>query len=159
MKVIENKFNNKEEKIIEKYPRLLTCEKCKSCLEYNKEDLRVGEFGCCFLDCPCCNQENLIADEDFTLTKDNVSFPTHFHHCSVENGAVDVCNNERVKEYINRAISYFRKNKDEFAWMTATGNLHIVVFRWAEDECYEVVVTNNYYDTYLEFKNEDYELF
>ena len=159
MEVIKNNFEKREEKkMVENYPKLHICEYCNSELKYDKEDLRVGELGLVFLHCPCCKNDNLIEDSELTvnLTKDNIEFPVHFHHCSVETGAVDVCNNERVKEAINKAIDFFRKNKNESNWMTATGNLYVVVFKYDGDECYEVVVTNDYYDTFIPFKNVDY---
>lgn len=161
MRVLKNNYeNHKKENIkeVEIYPCSHTCESCCSELEYDKSDVIVGELGLAFLYCPCCGYNNIIEDSELTidLTKDNISFPTHFHHCSVETGAVDICNNERVKEYINKAIDYFRKNKNEVAWFASTGNLHITVFRWNGDECYDVIVTNDYYDTYIPFENEDY---
>lgn len=159
MKVLKNNYESHEEEIVkevERYPRNHICEYCDSELEYNKDDLRVGAFGCMFLNCPCCNQENLIEDEGLDLTKDNVEFPTHFHHCSKETGAVDICNNKRIKEYINEAIDYFRNNKNEFVWFVSTGNLHMTVFRWSEDECYDVIVANDHYSTFIPFENEDY---
>lgn len=164
MKVLKNNYENyieknvEKKKIVERYPRKYICQSCGSELEYDKSDLRVGELGLVFLDCPLCGHSNILEDNEFTitLTKENTEFPTHFHHCSVETGAVDVCNNEKVKEYINKAIDYFRKNKNEFVWFASTGNLHITVFRWDGDECYDVIVTNDYYDTYIPFEDEDY---
>lgn len=157
MKVIKNNYENKEkEKMVENYPKLLICETCGSELEYNKEDFRIGEFGCIFVDCPCCNHDNLIEGEEFVLTKDNIDFPVHFHHCCEENGAVNCCTNEEIHGYIDKAINYFRENKDEFAWTAEIGNLHMTVFRYDGDESYYVIVTNDYYSTYIPFEDKDY---
>lgn len=140
------------------YPRKMICEHCGSELEYEESDLRVGFLGCAYLDCPLCDGENMIEENEntITLTKDNVEFPAHFWHTSKETGAVDCCNNEAVKNAINRAINYFRANKDEYHWFTATGNLYVDVSRYEGDESYEVVVTNNYYDTFIPFESDDY---
>lgn len=160
MRVLENNYNrnNVEDvrKVEKEYPRIRICEYCGSKFEYDKEDMIVGELGCCFTDCPCCGEENLIEDEGVKLTEDNVEFPLHFHHCCKETGAIDICTNEKVREVIKKAIKFFRENKDEFYWFYESGNLHISVTRWDGDECYNVMVTNNYYDTYLNFEEEDY---
>lgn len=159
MKVLKNNYeghketNTKEAKL---YPRAHICESCGSELEYDKSDLIIGEFGCCFLNCPCCNYDNLIENEEFILTKNNIEFPTHFNHCSEENGAVNCCTNEKINECINKAIDYFRNNKDEFAWIYETGNLHMTVFRYNGDGDYYVIVSNDYYNTYIQFEDEDY---
>ena len=162
MKVLKDNYKKatvEEVKKIEPYPRKLICEECRSELEYEKSDLRMGALGCMYLDCPCCGRDNMIEENEntITLTVDNVEFPTHFFHTSKENGAVDCCNNEEIKNYIRRAIEYFRKNKEEFAWEGESGNLHIAVFRYDGDENYEIIVTKNYYETYIPFEDIDYK--
>ena len=159
MKVLVNRHvkNNNEESVT--YPKKITCEKCNSELEYEKSDIVIGAYGCPHILCPLCNYDNLLYDEEeeLILTKDNVKFPTHFSYTSKETGAVDVCNNTEIKSYINRAIAYFRKNKDEFCWYAATGNLIIFVCRYDGDENYWVVVADKHYDTYITFEKEDYK--
>lgn len=156
MKVLKNNYEAKKE---ESYPRFHVCGDCGSELEYEESDLRIGELGLVFLDCPLCDYENIIEGNEntITLTKDNVEFPTHFFHTSEEDGAVDVCTNEYVKESINKAIEYFRNNKNEFVWISETGNTSITVFRLDGDEDYYVVVTNDYYSTHIPFEEEDYK--
>ena len=162
MKVIKNNYTeaSAKEKIkkIEPYPRMLICEECHSELEYEKSDLRIGALGCVYLDCPCCNRDNLIDghEDTITLTIDNIEFPIHFFHTSKENGAVDVCNNDEIKKRIKNAVEYFRKNKDEFSYITECGNLSLVVYRYEGDEDYQVMLTNNFYSTYIPFEDEDY---
>ena len=41
-----------------------------------------------------------------TLTKDNIEFPTHYHHICTDNGAVDCCDNEHIKKYRKEGIRY-----------------------------------------------------
>lgn len=162
MKVLKNNFNeitaHVTEVKLESYPRKLICEKCESELEYEKSDLEEGALGAMYVRCPLCGYNNMLDgnENDITLTKDNVKFPKHFFHTSKEDGAVDVCNNETIKKYINDAINYFRKNKDEFYYHAATGNLSVHVCRYEEYEDYYVEVTNNYYSTYIPFESEDY---
>ena len=103
--------------------------------------------------------EKIYIDEDnreFNLTKDNVEFPTHFHLTSKESGAVDICNNDEIREIINRGINYFRKNKDEFVWYYESGNIHLSIYKYDGDEQYYIIVSDKYYSTYIDFESEDY---
>lgn len=162
MKILKNNYRQtdvKEDvKRFDPYPRKLICEQCGSELEYEESDLRIGAFGCVYLDCPCCGRDNTLDshENELTLTVDNVEFPVHFHHTSANLGAIDTCNNTEIKKNIRQAIDYFRKNKEEYVWHTYYGNLLFVVFRYDGDEQYEVLVSNNYYDTYIPFESQDY---
>lgn len=163
MKVLKNNYNyNKNESNIvttsNPYPRTHICENCKSELEYDKSDLRMGFLGCMHLDCPVCGYGNMIDENEFsiTLTQNNIEFPAHFWHTSKETGAVDCCNNEVIKENIRRGIEFFRNNKDEFYWYTEFGNLHIGICRFDGDKTYSIIVSNNYYSTEIPFETEDY---
>lgn len=140
------------------YPRKLICEQCRSELEYDESDLRMGALGCAYLDCPCCGYDNMLEENEKTiaLTKNNIIFPIHFFHTSIEDGAIDNCNEKEVKECIEKAINYFRRNKEAFDWDTQYGNLYVAVRRYDDDENYEVIVSNNFYTTYVPFETEDY---
>lgn len=161
MKIIKDNSKNDisiENINIEPYPRKLTCEECGSELEYDKSDLRMGEYGCMFVDCPICGRDNMLPDNEnnITLTVDNIEFPVHFHHVSVETGAEDVCNIKEIRYRLRAAIRYFRENKDETDWYTWSGNLFVFVHRWAGDENYEVVVSKDFYNMEIDFEDEDY---
>lgn len=160
MKVLKNNFDKiaTYNNIVKKqYPRKVICDQCQSELEYEESDMFIGWLGAAYIKCPCCGRDFMIDDEDgITLTVDNIEFPTHFHHTCEETGAVDCCNNKEVKKYIREAIDYFRDNKDDFACETACGNLTVHVYRYSGDEDYHVVVSDNYYDTYIPFEPEDY---
>lgn len=163
MKILVNNYK-KEQKpnnVVQAkpYPRNITCEHCGSALEYDKSDLRIGVYGCAYLDCPCCGKDNMIEDDEMciTLTKDNIEFPVHFHNISMETGAVDCCNNEHIKEYIQKAIEYFRNNKDEYDWGGwMSGNLYLHVHRWSGDGIYEINISNNFYNGEISFESVDY---
>lgn len=143
---------------VKPYPRKLSCEKCCSELEYDESDLRMGAFGCVYIDCPLCGHDNMLEDNEnsIVLTVDNIEFPLHFHHVSVETGAVEVVN-KYFKEYLYKAIDYFRNNKEEFDWGGhLIGNLCMFVHRYSGDEAYEVIVSRDFYTMEIPFEPEDY---
>ena len=165
MKVLKNNYSvfkdsleALQKNVVKPYPRKIICEKCQSELQYDESDLRMGVYGAMFIDCPCCGHDNMLNDNEnsITLTKDNVEFPVHFHHTSKDNGAEDCCNNEEVAKCIRKAIDFFRKNKDEYIWFTQYGNLSVYVHRCGDAEDYEVFVSNDYYGTYIPFEPQDY---
>ena len=154
MKVLVNNYNKEDIGQIKTHK--FTCENCRSELEYDQSDITIGVYGAAHVHCCLCNYNNMLDDEeyDITLTKDNIEYPTHFYHTSKELGAMDICDNKHVKEAINEAINHLRNFKEDEFWLTASGNMHITVFR-LEDE-YDIVVTDNYYSTYIPFEEEDY---
>ena len=164
MNVLKNNYNttinqNTNTSINEEnpWPHEVVCEFCMSELEYDKSDMHVGELGLYFLECPCCGERIQLDKEDpVVLTVNNIDFPIHFFHTSVETGAVDICNNQHIREYLNKAIKYFRENKNEYEWFTECGNLYISVRRFEDDEMYDVVIANDYYSTIIDFQPEDY---
>lgn len=162
MKVLKNNYIgeplvNKIANIVEPYPRKHICDNCGSELEYEESDMRMGMYGCMFIDCPLCGYDNMLDDNEnnIELTSNNIEFPTHFYHTSKETGAVDICNTEHIRERLNKAIDYFRKNKDEYFWTSQSGNLYICVQRWAGDEVYEITVSNDLYSVEIPFQEED----
>ena len=100
MKVLVNNYSGMPVKEIEHtYPRKLKCENCNSELEYEKSDIEFKAYGCPCITCPLCDEDIFLYDEDeLMLTKDNISFPTHFHHTSKETGAVEI-SNEKINGY------------------------------------------------------------
>lgn len=162
MKVLKNNYNEaeikKEVKQVKPYPRTCICERCSSELEYEESDLRMGKYGAVYIDCPLCGEDNILDDNEHSivLTADNIEFPTHFHHTSVETGAIDICNTETIREEIQRGIKYLRENKEEFEWYTESGNLYLTIRRYDGDTDYEVIVSNDYYNTYIPFESKDY---
>lgn len=165
MKVLKDNYNDVEKTIyydgtlqIRPYPRNLICDNCGSELEYEKSDMRMGVFGCMHLECPCCGYDNMLEDNEknIVLTADNVEFPTHFWHTSVETGAVDCCNNEYVKRYITEGIEYLRKHRDEHDIGFQSGNLYVDVGKNDYDKEYIIIVANDYYEANIPFEDADY---
>lgn len=163
MKVLKNNYNNNDTQNVmyikyEPYPRKMTCECCGSELEYEESDLYMGTYGCMHLDCPCCGEDNMLDphEKNIILTKNNIEFPTHFHHVCVENGAVECCD-EYFREYVNKGIEYLRNNKDETDWGGhITGNFYIHIRKYDGDRVYDVTVSRDFYTMDIPFEKEDY---
>lgn len=166
MKVLKNNYKDNYNEAehdnttpqFEPYPRKLICEKCSSELEYEKTDMRMGAWGCMYIDCPLCRYDNMLDNNEnnITLTVDNIEFPTHFYHTSVETGAVDCSTNENIKQKIHEAINYFRNYKEEYDWCSQSGNLYIHVHRYEGDEEYAITLSDNFYTMEIPFESQDY---
>ena len=154
-----NKIETKIEKYINPYPRKLICDNCGSELEYDESDLRMGEYGCMFVDCPICGQDNMLEDNErsITLTVDNIEFPVHFVRTNKDLRNVKEINSDEIVKKIREAITFFRANKDEYSWYTCYGDLFLIVFRYSDDKEYHVVVSKDFYDTYIPFDKRDCE--
>ena len=161
MKVIENNFKNKNNLVKNNpYTVITYCDNWNSKLEIAEEDTHIGCYGVRFVTCPCCGEETMIYEMDgFTLTVDNIKFPVHFHRTNKDLGAKEVYDEEIVKN-IKRAIQYFRTNNrdDEWCWFTECGELFVAVYKLDGDDEYYVVVSKDFYDTYIPFEDEDRKL-
>ena len=157
MKVIKNNYKNTKNVQKDIFPLLIECENCESEFEIEKEDIYVGALGSYHIECPCCGHEIMLDKPDpLIITKDNLKFPTHFFHTekSLRN-VKEVLPNEIIKE-IKRGIEWFRENKDEDNWYTSYGDAFVNVYRYAGDEDYYVLVSKDFYETYIPFEREDY---
>lgn len=155
MKVIKNNTNNK----LVETPKVLEiqCEHCHSELEITDEDAHIGALGCQYITCPCCRQESLVYQLDsLHLTLDNIEFPTHFHRTSSEHGDAKVVDANSIKKEICRGVEHLRQNKDEYDWYVEYGDLLLIVRKYSEDTEYEIIVTKDYYNTYIPFDKEDF---
>lgn len=156
MKVIKNNTNNK----LVETPKVLKiqCEHCRSELEITEDDAYVGWLGSKYITCPCCGEESLVIELDcVTLTIDNIEFPTHFHRTSSVSGKAKEVNADSIKKEIRRGIEYLRQNKDQFEWYVNYGDLFLTIQKYPGDAEYWIIVTKDFYDTYIPFAYEDYE--
>lgn len=152
-----NKVEVKEENNIT-YPLKINCSECDSELEITEEDTYIGWMGARFINCPCCGNEAMIDELDgITLTKDNLEFPIHFNRTAKGLRHVVEVNSDEIIEGIKKAITYFREHKEEYYWYTSYGDLFLIIFRYSGDEEYFVMVTKDFYETYIPFEKEDYE--
>lgn len=156
MKVIENNYKNKT-KPVKNIPESIIayCNNCESKLEVTEEDTHIGWLGARFVTCPCCGEESMLDEmKGITLTVDNIEFPVHFLRTNKNTGAKEI-EDWKIVDNIKKAITYFRNNKNEWCWYTSHGDLFLVVFRNEEDDEYFVLVTKDFYDTYIPFADED----
>lgn len=160
IKVLKDNSNNVEVKVknITMFPLKIHCNLCDSELEISENDTHIGWLGAKYITCPCCGKESMVDELDgITLTKDNLEFPVHFSRTTKGlRDVIEVKSDEIIKE-INRSITYFRENKDEFYWYVSFGDLFLIVFRYSGDEEYFVMATKDFYETYIPFEKEDYE--
>ena len=156
MKVLNNMMKN--------IPLIIKCDYCNSELEIEDGDITVGAYGCARVKCPVCDHDLLLCDYedgdrwDVEVDVDNVKFPDYFHHTCTENDAIDVSSEEIEKE-IGEGVAWFRRNPDRWHWMTQHGNLTMHMYNYPGDGEFYVVVSKDYYDTFLKYKPKDYEIF
>lgn len=159
IKIIKNNYKiQPNEELIKNSKIRIHCSECDSELEITEEDTHIGWMGARFINCPCCGKEAMVDELDgITLTKDNLEFPVHFNRITKGlRNIVEVNSDEIIKE-IQRGITYFRVNKDEYYWYASYGDLFLIVFRYSGDEEYFVMVTKDFYETYIPFEKEDYD--
>lgn len=151
MKVIENNYKKpeKERPKLQKQSKRTTCEHCDSVFEYDEDDVHIGAYGCAFVTCPCCGEENDTIDEEgLTLTPSNVRFPVHYGDFKE---GIKISDAE-VDEYVRRCIKVIRENDLDWNY-TACGDTAVFVFRMSGDEEYWVYVGKGGYETYIPFDN------
>ena len=155
MKIIKNNYKNNENIESRLMPIITYCDNCGSKLEITEEDTHIGYWGDRFVTCPCCGKESMVDEiEGIDLTADNINFPVHFYRTNKDTGAVEI-SNRGVKEDIKKGIEYFKTDKDAWCWYTCHGDLFVVIFKYNEDDEYFVVVTKDFYETYIPFTDED----
>ena len=49
-----------------------------------------------------------------------------------------------------------KKTEVNIIKVTKSGNIHLSIYRFDEDEGYNIVVSDKYYETYIDFEPEDY---
>lgn len=163
MKVLKNNYGKIDGSIVHgvlanPYPRKHICEGCESELEYDASDLRIGYLGCAYLDCPLCEYDNMLDEDEHSikLTKDNIKFPEHFYRFSKEANAVELSNNETEK-YIRECIEHLRRDRDDGDYYyTGTGDTRVIAFKCDDDEEYYVLVAKDSYEVEIPFEKEDY---
>ena len=160
IKVLKDNSKNIEikEENIAMFPLKIKCSECDSELEITEEDTHIGWMGARVINCPCWGGAVMVDElEGIKNTKDNLEFPVHFIRTTKGLRNVVEINSDKIIKEIQRGITYFREHKDEYYWYTSYGDLFLIVFRYSDDEEYFVMVTKDFYETYITFEDEDYE--
>ena len=151
MKIIENNFTKNIKTLNVK------CSNCESMLEIKENDAHVGWLGYKFITCPCCGRESIVYELDgITLNKDNIIFPTHFSRSNKNLPDVTSIPDEEINKDICKGIDYLRKNKNECFYFATYGDLFLILMKEPESKEYYIVVTKDFYETYIPFEEEDY---
>lgn len=157
MKVLKNNMSQNNN-YIKPYPRKLICDQCGSELEYEEDDMYMGWLGKMYLQCPVCKNENMLDDNEnsIELTKNNIKYPLHFLRTNQNIRNVSHITDEHIEKEIKRGIEWFRMNKSEYIWYTEYGDLFIIIFRLDGDENYHVTITRDWYETDINFEENDW---
>lgn len=149
MKIIKNNYNNSKSTLTLFTKQIVECEECGSQIEVEVDDLEIGQYGLKYVKCPCCGKKT-FNDEfgDITLNIDNLNFPQHYSNFSIEDGAIDV-SDEEINSMVKECISHFTNDENDTYRFIETGNVFIMVYRWSLDEEYQIIVCKNFHETYI----------
>lgn len=148
MKVIKNNFK--------KTPIHIFCEHCGSELEVTQEDSHAGWLGIAHIKCPCCGQETMVEElEGITLTKNNIQFPEHFWHTNKDIREIEDVSNYEIQDVITKGITSLEQFNELDYFYTSFRNLLVVIFRNRTDEEYHIIVTKDFYETFIPFEAEE----
>ena len=118
-----------------------TCEHCTHPIAFTLDDVKYGEYGCAYIECPHCGERTFVlnGDLDLSLTKDNFKYPQHFADFSDAVRVPDEDIEIMCKECVAEASD--PKNKSHYAVQAAGDTLIFAV-----DGAYEtyVYVCHNY---------------
>ena len=128
------------------FPKRIKCDNCQAELEYDKDDVFIGEWGMKYIHCPCC-EENIPVSEDRYMP---ITWPTTFQHTSKEN-AVEI-DGERVSDYVEEIKKKLMSSEPGDYTMISTGDCF--VFGYKTEEEIEIIVTKDYYSDFIDL-NED----
>lgn len=95
--------------------------------------------------------------QGITLTKDNIKFPVHFYRTKTDKMGVKEVTDQEVVDEIKRGIECLRINENEYHWFARHGDLFLIIFKYDEDEKYNVFVTRDWYETDIPFEEDDYK--
>lgn len=161
MKILKDNTNKSKENQQETVQ--INCDFCDSELEITVEDTYIGFLGSRFVICPCCKKETMVEEyfKGIKLTKNNIKFPLHFRRTNKDgigtgNGKAVEVKDADVERKIREAIKYFRSHRDESEWYVSYGDLYMHVIRLDGEGDYNIMVTKDFYETYIPFEEEDY---
>lgn len=154
MIVLKDKYNHATQEEPKSNTYKIICENCDSELEVEDDDIKVGTYGMGYVVCPCCGEETYSDElsDYFSLTKDNLEFPTHYSTFSNGKKIDDDTINKWVKECIEK---FDHNDENDWCKFTGSGDTMVFVFKFDEDKEYNVYVCKNYYETLIPFNKNN----
>lgn len=147
MEILKNNYNKPKTTA-----KTVTCEQCESELRIDEDDIKIGEFGVKYYNCPLCNHDNYL-DDSIPLTSDNIVYPIHF--MSFENGvkATDADINKWIKESISTL------NSEIDCCYTGYGDTLVIAFKDDKNEQEAtVIVAKNYQESFVKISEEKFKI-
>ena len=140
-----NDANTRIETISDKV--LEFCDQCGAEVEIDPNDSREGWLGAYYFTCPVCGSESMdCAIETDLPTKDSIEFPKHFSKSSVDNGAVDI-SDEEVQKVIRELSNKLWDETNERDYVsTGYGNMAVFVENYAGEGEYKITVCKDYWE-------------
>jgi hypothetical protein len=132
MKILNKKVHNNVAK----------CD-CGTELEYTKEDVQTGEFGCAYIICPECQTDILLNEYCKLLTIDNVEYPKDFANF----GDGKVLSDTEIQEYINKCLKPLKECTEDYGVHSLMASGDTMVFCTKHEDEYSVYVCKNYEST------------
>ena len=125
--------------------RIVRCEDCDTKIQYEKEDIKYGEFGIPYLKCPVCNKNiDLYDEEDLKLDFNNIEYPTHFYHFDGKKG-VEI-DNKQINIWIKELLNRIKKENKNYDFM-CSGNTMVFIIK--DKSGYNMFVCPNYYEGHI----------
>ena len=127
--------------------RIVRCENCDTKIQYEKEDIKYGEFGFPYLKCPVCNKNiNLDNEEDLKLNFNNIEYPIHFHQFNSKKNAVEI-DNKQINIWIKELLNRIKNEEDGNFLFKGSGNTIVFVIKC--EDSYDIFVCPNYYEGHI----------
>jgi hypothetical protein len=144
MRIIENNYKDKEQEYE------ITCPHCRSKLAYRFDDVISDRFKGNWIDCPVCDKEISIYDDEIP-TADTIQYPKDFFSYADSVSIKDAEINKWVKECVNDL------DDDTGYSLRATGDTMVFAYKSDEDASEAtVIVAKKYQETDVKISRKNF---
>ena len=116
-----------------------TCLNCGVKLEYDKEDVHIGEGGYDVVVCPECGEETPVSEK---RTHPPI-FPTTFHAFRCDEGAKNISDSDTQK-WIDATWKWLKDTPVGEFTFTASGNTAVIGLKYGDQD--SVIVAKDYWE-------------
>lgn len=128
-----------------KEKNILKCEHCNAEL---CGEVQFGQLGLGYIHCNECGKDSYNDElDEITLTSDNVTFPQHYFNFGYGKKVED----NYINESVRKGLKYLEENPNEDFCQFGTGDTNITIVKYEGDKEYCVIVSKNYYETFVPF--------